>query len=125
MSIFKSPRIKKGVNYLELTPVRKYEHEVKDDGLVKVLIPKFKNKFMLSFVPKHKSPFIKVSLDELGSGVWLAIDGYKHVDAIIEDLNVKFGDKIQPAEERITKFLTNLYENKFIIFNELNKQKNG
>ena len=39
--------------------------------------------------------------------------------------DLKFGDKIHPAEERITKFLTNLHQNKFIIFNELNKEKNG
>ena len=121
MSIFDRKKIIKDINYLDLTPYYIHKHIVEDNGLVTVLLPRFKNKILLSFVPRNRSPFVKIHLDELGSAVWLSIDGYKNVESIINALEEKLGEKIIPAEERITKFFTTLYQNKFIGFNQLNK----
>ena len=64
---------------------------------------------------------IKLKLDELGSATWLEIDGGKNVQNICDLLKEKIGEKINPAEERVTKFLSQLYLNKFITFKELIK----
>jgi hypothetical protein len=114
-------KILKELNYLELTPFRILNHEVEQNGLVTVLLPKFKNKFLASFVPRNKSHYVSIHLDELGSAVWLEMDGIKKVGEIIDILTEQLGEKIHPADERITKFLTNLYQNKFIGFKELQK----
>jgi len=108
------------INYLELTPLTAKEFTY-ENGFVTILIPKFKNALFKSMIPKKKSPYIKIKLDELGSGVWIAIDGIKKVENIVTELSEQFGEKIHPAEERIIKYLSELYGHKFIGFKELQK----
>ncbi len=113
---------KEVVNYLELTPVREKKFTVQENGIVTILIPKFKSPFFQKLIPKNKSKDIKISFDELGSAVWSEIDGNKKVDDIVKILGEKLGEKIHPAEERITKFLTQLNSHKFLSFKELQKK---
>lgn len=122
LSFSERRRIFKGANYLDLTPLRLHKEEFSEENLVTVLIPKFQNRFALRFiVPRLKSQVFKLKLDELGSAVWLSIDGRKTVDQIAKQLLKKFGDKIEPVNERLTKFLTGLYEQRLITFQEINK----
>lgn len=107
-------------NLLELTPVRVNEHE-EHEGLIRILIPKFKNKFLISLIPKTKSKFITVKLDEIGSATWLLINGKRKVSKIVEELREKFGEKIEPAEERVSKFIGGLNLHSIIYFKELKK----
>lgn len=112
----------KQINYLELTPVRIHGFTEKEDGLVDVLVPRFRGKFTTKFIqPRLKSKHIKANLDEIGSAVWLAIDGSKSVLNISKDMEMKFGEKIAPVYERVTMFMTELYRNGFIYFKELKK----
>jgi len=98
------------INYLELTPVRNYDHVVEDTGLISVLVPKFDIKWLDKIMSKIiKSRFFKAKLDEFGTETWLEIDGVKSVQMISNQLSKKFGDKINPVNERLTKFLSELY----------------
>lgn len=121
--MFRSSKHKKflrSTNYLALRPVTWHRHEISDDGLVYVFIPKFKNKYLVKYlVPSWKSPEFRIKLDEPGSAVWLSIDGKKTVEDICNELSEKLGDKIHPAEERVMKFLDMLYKQGFITFAEL------
>ena len=118
-------RKKKGlsdINYLDLTPGRLYQHVMEENGKVSVLIPRFTNKLLVkTLAPMLKSPFVKTKFDEFGSQVWLEIDGKKKVLDISTNLRQMFGDRIEPVEERLTKFLTQLYNYKFVSFNEIKK----
>ena len=116
-----SKRKFKGLNYLELTPFSFVGYEPAQDGEIRLLIPRFKNDFFLKFLSKRKSPYIRANLDKFGSAVWLMIDGKNRVCDIAESLTEKFGDEIQPVHDRLTLFLTQLYRNGFISFNELKK----
>jgi hypothetical protein len=110
------------INYLELTPGRLFEHIIEENGKVSVLIPRFTNFLLVkTLAPMLKSPFVKTKFDEFGSQVWLEIDGKKKVVDISSSLREKFGEKIEPVEERLTKFLTQLYNYKFVSFNEFKK----
>jgi hypothetical protein len=110
------------INYLELTPGRLFEHVIEENGKVSVLIPRFTNFLLVkTLAPMLKSPFVKTKFDEFGSQVWLEIDGKKKVVDISSSLREKFGEKIEPVEERLTKFLTQLYNYKFVSFNEFKK----
>lgn len=120
-SLFKSKN--NTVNLLELTPARNYGHQTNEDGLVDVLVPRFKSSIMKSFIPKSKSPFIRANLDEIGSAIWLLIDGERKVDEIAKLAEDKFADKIQPVYDRLNVFLTQLHNNGFIYFKELKKGK--
>lgn len=113
---------KTNINLLELTPVRINEHE-EVDGLINILIPKFKREFMKKIIPKNKPKDIRVKLDELGSATWLAMDGNKTVLKIVEELKEGFGEKIEPAVDRVSKFINGLYANNLLYFKELKKEK--
>jgi len=109
------------INLLELTPTKNHPHEVNEDGLVDVLVPRFKSTFMQKFIPKGRSLYIRANLDEIGSKVWCLIDGKTKVYEIAECLKNDFGDKAEPIYPRLNLFLTQLYHNGFIHFIELKK----
>ncbi len=123
MSIFRKKKYS-NLNYLELTPIRNFEHNLKDDGLVDVLVPRFSDKILGKYLqPRLKNPYIRANFDELGTATWLEIDGNNKVYDIITKLNLTMGEKIQPAQQRITLFLSNLHRNGFINFKEFLKEK--
>ena len=121
LSFSQRRKILKKANYLDLHPLRLHSEEISDENIVTVIIPKFKNKFIVQYiVPKMKSPDIKLKLDEIGSTTWILLDGKKNVREISNLLMEKFGDNIEPVNQRLTKFLTGLYEQRLITFQEIN-----
>ncbi len=113
-------KILKNANYLELRPIRNYKEEVSEDNLVTVLIPKFRSAFAEKFImPKLKAKVFRLQLDELGSATWLLLNGKNKVGEIVKMLDDKFGEKIKPVQERVIKFLTQLYEQRLITFDEI------
>lgn len=120
MSLFPGNKKFKEKNILELTPYRIYTHEVAENGLVNMLVPRFHNKFLANTLgSRMKKPFIRVKFDELGSSTWLEIDGHKNVFTVCKILVDKHGEKIQPVYDRVSKFLNDLYLKHCINFNEL------
>jgi hypothetical protein len=113
---------KKKLNYLEMTPFAIYSHEINSKGNIDVLVPRFTDKvFGKLLQPRLKNKYIKANLDEFGSATWLFIDGNNSVTRIGELLTEKFGEQIQPVYDRLTLFLTQLYNAGFISFNELER----
>lgn len=111
------------INYLNLTPIRLFDFEIENDNRVTLLIPKFTNIILQKYIlPKLKSPYIKIKLDKLGSSTWLKCDGNKTVNQICNELLNEFGEEISPVEERVTKFLSQLYNYQSINFKELNER---
>jgi predicted HTH transcriptional regulator len=120
LSFFERRKILKNINYLNIVPYRIHKEEIDEKGLVTVLIPKFKRKFAVEILTRIGKPQnIRIKLDEFGSEAWLQLNGSQTVSTISKKLVQKFGEKIQPTEERLTKFLTNLYLQGFISFNEI------
>ncbi len=123
MNFFQRRKILKKANYLDLTPVRIMEHEIREDGKVNILLPRFKNKFSSAlFQPARKAREIAIKLDGPGSAIWLMIDGVISVHRICENMNDLHPDKMQPPEEtekRITQFLSLLYQQRYITFREI------
>ena len=123
--MFFRKKIDTTINYLELTPVRNYDHVIEDSGLISVLVPKFDIKWLDKIMSNIiKSRFFKAKLDEFGTETWLEMDGNKSVHLISEHLSQKFGEKINPVDERLTKFLSELYKYNFITFKEINMKGN-
>lgn len=122
--MFKKNKKLSEVNYLELTPIRIYNHIVEEENRVSVLVPRFTNKILVKYlVPRLKSPDIKVKLDKFGSAAWLKADGNKNVEDICDELLNEFGEEINPVVERVTKFYSQLYQYQFISFKELKERK--
>ena len=88
------------------------EYKVDDNGIVTVLekqdhkIQKFFRKL------KFKIPIYKeITLDEISSEVFLQIDGDKTVKEIGDNLEKKYGEKVNPLYERLLIFLNHIYIN--------------
>ncbi|ADK14463.1 MULTISPECIES: PqqD family protein [Clostridium] len=85
------------------------EYEVDEDSIVTILekqdhkIQKFFRKIKFR-IPEYK----KITLDEYSSYVFLQIDGKKTVKAIGENLEAKYGDKVNPLYERLLLFLNHI-----------------
>ena len=115
-------KILQTTNTLDLTPVKLYSEKINDEDLVTVIVPKFKNEFAKKFIsPKLKSADFKLSLEKFGSEVWKNMDGKTKVGDIVKILSDKFGDEIQPAVDRVSKYVFQLYEQKLISFKEINR----
>jgi len=125
MNFFQRRALLKEANYLEVRPVRSYGETIDENNFVTVLIPKFKNRFAVRFIlPYMQYKFFKVKLDEFGSAAWLLIDKKRNVGEIATELVKLFGEKIQPVEERLTKFFTGIYEQRLITFLEIQDKGN-
>ena len=79
-----------------------------------ITFPRFRSKLMQRlFVPKKKSPMIRIRLDKHGTAVWGLIDGKRTVKAIAEALAEHFQYE-ENYEYRITAYFTQLYKQGFV-----------
>ncbi len=107
----------KSANVLELVPERLQGFDVNNLGQVSILVPRTKSKFMLRIMNRLKrSPNITIELDEVGSKVWLLIDGQLTTQGICNKLQQEIGDTLDQAPERVVRYLSGLYHNKHITF---------
>ncbi|KUO62381.1 hypothetical protein APF79_07680 [bacterium BRH_c32] len=119
MNFLERRKVLKGKNTLDMIPKKVYKIS-DNDGLVTIHIPKFKNKILVKYlVPRLKKPEIKLKLDAFGSQVFREMDGEKKVSDIIISLREVFGEKVEPAEDRLSKFILNLYDGGLITFKEI------
>jgi hypothetical protein len=99
----------------ESVPERLREWETGEDGLVSVLRPRFgTSRFGLWLASRIGKPWVRVRLDEVGSFTWNACDGTTTVAEIAGSLREAFGDRIEPANERLGTFLVSLERNGLI-----------
>lgn len=109
----------KSIDALELTPVKIQEFETGENGIVTVLIPRFKWSVVHNYMVKNgRDPNFRLDLDEIGSEVWVSIDGKRKVKEVGEKVKEKLGDRIEPRE-RLVKFVSMMFHNKIITFKEL------
>jgi hypothetical protein len=88
--------------------VRTAEH-VEEDGLVRVLAPKFRGRLGKRMVDLAGKPqTYSLNLDEFGSAVWHLIDGERDVGAIADALAERFGEEVEPVLPRLLHFLRSL-----------------
>ena len=126
MNFFKRRKILKKANFLDLRPVRVLGHEMRDDGGITLLMPRFKNRVNSAlFQPPSKEKFIYIKLDRFGGQTWLLIDGDSTVAKICSGLNSQFPEELKPpeeTEERVTNFLSLLYQQRYITFREIQNE---
>lgn len=90
------------VNLLELAPVRTADWE-EIEGRIVVLRPTpwrhglggLLDRFFYLMAAK------RIKLDEIGSMAWRLLDGNRTVAEVARSLEVEFGDKVVPVDERL------------------------
>jgi hypothetical protein len=117
---FQQKRILRNANFLDLTPLVLHRHETNADGTINILVPKFTGPLLGRWLQKRvKHPWMSLSLDAHGTATWLLCDGRRTVREICRDMKSQFGEMVHPVEERVTTFLSQLYNKKLIIFREV------
>lgn len=109
---------KQFVNLWDLTPKRNAEWETTDEGKVIVLVPKFKNPFLVKWLlPYLSKPYFRIKLDDVGSAIWQQLDGGTPISNVAESLKTKFGVSVEPVESRINHFLSQLERGDLVTIN--------
>ena len=105
---------------MELVPVRTIEWEVhQETGLVHLKRLKFRSPLLKKLIlPIFSEPYFKIKLDEVGTFVWLEIDGRKTTGMIADAAREKFGQRVHPVYERLGKFIRSLKQSRFIDFRD-------
>ncbi len=112
------------VNLLELVPEQLVDSTRDDEGIITILGPRFKTGFMKKLVGSRlKSPYFKIALDDIGTTVWENIDGTQNIGMISDILKEKFGEKIEPVNNRLAMFFTQLEMSRFIVYTNLEEVK--
>lgn len=119
---YEKRKILKQANFLDLTPVQKYTHEIDQQENMVILVPRFTGFVGKRFIqPRLKNPWIKISLDPIGSTTYRLADGKNTVRQICTRAENILGEKIQPVHDRVTTFFSQLYMRKLITFREILK----
>lgn len=105
------------VNFLNLVPqIPEGLNWNKDENNLVTLEVENKGVFNKIAQKLFKKPKISyVHLDELGSFVWLLIDGKSNITEISVPVKEHFGDKAEPLYEKLAKYFQILNSYNFIV----------
>lgn len=114
-------------NYLEYIPVRNpaIGYRVREGNIVTLSVPNtgFFNRLAQRFFTAHKTT--RVTLDSVGSFVYLAVDGEKSIETIGRELKKAFGDKAEPLYERLSLFINGMVTKGYITLRKENGETIG
>lgn len=103
------------------------EFEIREDGKVDILMPRFKHPIWKRALQPHwKQEFIRIHLDETGSAIWLQVDGTINVTELCSRVQATHPETLHPpaeTERRVTQFLSMLYQQRYITFREITREK--
>jgi hypothetical protein len=99
---------------LASVPVRTVPFETAEGGLVTLLRPKFVSPWLLWLQALLSRPVFRVKLDEVGSFLWLQMDGKRTVAEVCALLEAHFGERVAPVQERALTFVFQMMEGRFL-----------
>lgn len=117
----KNKKKQKEDNFLLYTPKKKHQlYEIRNKKVVLIF---HHNKPIERFIRwLVKKPTISdITLDEMGSEIWLLIDGNNNVYDIGQKLFAKFGSKCEPIYDRLILYLRYLNKKGWIYFEKTQK----
>lgn len=85
------------------------------DGRGVVLRPKFgEGRFGRWLAAKLGDPCYRIRLDEVGTFVWKTCDGETPLAEMARRLRAEFGERVEPAEERLARFVQSMLRSRMI-----------
>ena len=117
MSRRKQEKLLEQVNVLDLAPVRR-ANWVEKNGRVVIERPKPLRKTpatLFEWLGYHMSMRL-IRLDEVGSETWRLLDGHRTVGDVAGSLRRKFGEAVEPAEERVGRLVQLLHRQDFVSY---------
>ncbi len=113
----------KGVNLLDLTPVRVAEW-TEQEGRVVLQRPRPTGRGWrkLSSWLSYVGAAPRVRLDEVGSFSWNQIDGSKTVAELARVVRERFGSAVEPVEQRLGELIRQLREQGFVAYRGVDEE---
>ena len=96
-------------------PRRRLDWRQTDDGRCVVLRPKLgEGRAGCWLAARLGDPHYRIRLDDVGTFIWRACDGATPLDEIAARLRAEFGARVEPAEERLGRFVQTLARSRMI-----------
>jgi hypothetical protein len=99
-------------NWAALKPRRACEHREREraDGEVRVTVlkPRIRSLWLKRLLGSWRPSPYRIHLDDVGTFVWLRCDGEHSLEEIGKQLSEAFGERVEPVEERLTRFVQQL-----------------
>lgn len=93
-------------DFLESRFVRRYEWVESEDGRIIVLRPRFgEGRLARRVAALFNASDYRIRLDEIGTVVWKLCDGSTTAREMADELRDRFGDNVEPAEDRLVRFV--------------------
>ncbi len=96
-------------------PHRRLDWRELDDGRCVVLRPQLgESRIGRWLASKLGDPCYRIRLDDVGTFIWKACDGETPLTEIAGRLRSQFGDRVEPAEERLARFVQSMLRSRMI-----------
>ncbi len=96
-------------------PHRRLEWRESDDGRCVVLRPRLgEGRVGRWLAARLSDPYYRIRLDAVGTFIWKACDGETPLMVIAERMRERFGSEVEPAEERLGKFVQTMFRSRLI-----------
>ena len=96
-------------------PRRRLDWRDPGDGRAVVLRPKFgESRAGRWLAARLGDPCYRIRLDEVGAFIWRACDGETPLMEIAARLRAEFGERVEPAEERLARFVQTMLRSRMV-----------
>ena len=103
------------VAFWNARPRRRLDWRELDDGRCIVLRPRLgEGRIGRWLASKLGNPCYRIRLDDVGSFIWRACDGETPLTEIAGRLRAGFGERVEPAEERLARFIQSMLRSRMI-----------
>ena len=104
-----------GREFLHTCFSRRYKWREAEDGKVIVMRPRFGESGMSRKISGlfNLSDY-RIKLDDIGTLVWKRCDGKTTAAEIADELRIQFGDRVEPAEDRLSRFVSQMLRARMI-----------
>ena len=115
----------RGPNLLDLTPCRQVDWEQDDEGLVTLVRerPRVRSPRTLGRWLSFMMAPPRIRLDDVGSYVWLRMDGSTDVRGLVALIREEFGERVEPVNLRLGQLIRLLRRERFVSYSELERAR--
>ena len=100
---------------LSCQPRRLLEWRENHTGQAVLLRPKLGRSPLARWCSKYlRNPYYRIRLDDIGTLVWKSCDGSTTLSSILQSMREHFGTGVEPAEERLWRFLQTMRRSRLI-----------
>ena len=105
----------RGAAFWNARPRRRLDWRDLDDGRCVVLRPRFGEGGVGRWLAARLgNPCYRIRLDDVGSFIWKTCDGETPLTVIAGRLRAEFGGRVEPAEERLARFVQSMLRSRMI-----------